>query len=144
MKAIPPGYGLCLMPKFIKYFPKYYSTDAFMQHIVSLAEDHLYGKKIPVKLVVRNSRSPVDPNMQLSYYAHIIPDGIDNAMAICYAMDEKSVAQYLEELSYNGINENNMYEFTQQWKNFSSNYAKITTDNSSTTSSSLSIVKSKL
>jgi hypothetical protein len=95
-------------------------------------------------LVVRNSRSPVDPNMQLSYYAHIIPDGIDNAMAICYAMDEKSVAQYLEELSYNGINENNMYEFTQQWKNFSSNYAKITTDNSSTTSSSLSIVKSKL
>jgi len=127
LKAIPPGYGICILPKFLKFYPKYANLSPnFVDHVVRLTGEHVNGFKINAKLMVKNCRQSNDPddrfNLDLSYYEHLMGTDIKEAMAVCYEITQETQEQYLKQLTYSGINLHNLADFAKQWNTLDSNH----------------------
>lgn len=123
-KAIPPGNGLRLIPKFVRFFPKYVLSSDFMMHIVSLVGEQLNDKTMPAKLEVITSRQNTKSTFVFDYFEHIVPAGTKAGMATCFKFDELTIKEYMDEFAYNDIHENNNSEFASCWSAFRAHHQK--------------------
>lgn len=114
MKLIYPGYVLCLLPKGLEFFPKQAFSENFMSYIVDRTRENLYGKTIPAKLEVKTQ--PNRSNFPLEYYKHLLGKNTEDAMAVCYEIDEETMQKYFSELSFHDVNQENILTFSENWK----------------------------
>lgn len=117
VKAIQPGFGACLLPRPIKFFPKFNYSQSLMEHIVALTGEKLENNIIKAKLKVIG-RPEIHFNLQLKEYQHLIGQDDENAMAIAFKVNPHVIKAYLEQLKFHGVTEKNLMEFKELWKDF--------------------------
>ncbi len=117
-KSIPPGYGICTLPKNVVFFPKYHFSHSLIDKIVQLTGDALHTKTIQVRLEVLAARKPSKENFALRYYTHIVGPGTENAMAVCMEVNDQAIQSYLQELEYYDITQQELTIFARAWDCF--------------------------
>jgi len=124
IKAIPPGFGLCLLSPFMEYYPKYHMPKGLIDYICQdVIQDPNQGapsflgqETIPCKLTVDSKRQAAPTtNRQLAYFKHVVPSE-DNAMVILFPIDDPTCqSALLEAAKSNGVTPQCIDQLAKHW-----------------------------
>jgi len=125
MESLPPGYGLCVLPRFSEFFPKNELSPSFCKHVATLAEVDLHGKMIPEEIQVKQERFP-DKNSQtptnnhvLEYFEHIVRR-TNHAMGVIFMYNAENKQLFLNDLRFNSVGGRNLDDFAATFERLQS------------------------
>lgn len=121
METLAPGYALCYLPTFVKFYPKVSMDKEFLKHVKDMVNITSEGKSLSVKFGVKNDRFPekLSPflqfhqDMMLKTQEELKQD--NKAILVLMENDKDVVERYVSEFQHYGVNRDQLLKLGEDF-----------------------------